>query len=182
MFFEVRTKLCSFALPLALFALMQGGSCAKSGVAGNLNATGGATNVVVASNANGAGGESQTNAKRGEGDSLKAAAKGVWGGRHVRLNVGDEGADIEFDCAHGSMEKLVLDASGNFNVSGFYVPERGGPVSIDEKERRIPARYSGRVEGESMNLTVTLENADGGPEPMSFTLTHGKDSRLVKCL
>jgi len=37
-------------------------------------------------------------------------ARGVWGGQHIRAEVTDSGADIEFDCAHGTIDQpIVLD-------------------------------------------------------------------------
>ena len=32
-------------------------------------------------------------------------ATGVWGGQHIRAEVTDRGADIEFDCAHGAIDQ-----------------------------------------------------------------------------
>ena len=33
----------------------------------------------------------------------KALPNGVWGGEHIRMDVTDSGADIEFDCARGTV-------------------------------------------------------------------------------
>jgi len=45
-----------------------------------------------------------------EQEKREHAANGTWGGRGVRLEVHDEGAQAEFDCAHGEItEPLVLD-------------------------------------------------------------------------
>ena len=48
-------------------------------------------------------------------------ATGVWGGPHVRLQVSDNGGEIEYDCAHGTIaQPLVLDAQGHFSVAGTH--------------------------------------------------------------
>ncbi|HEV2860922.1 MAG TPA: hypothetical protein VGX48_07955 [Pyrinomonadaceae bacterium] len=108
---------------------------------------------------------------------------GTWGGRGVVLVVTDEGASVEFDCAHGTIEgRIELDADGRFEVAGTFVPE-GGPTSVPAdgpaKEKNIKARYIGRVEGRKMTLDVKLPETVGGDG--ALTLTHGQEPRLEKC-
>src|SRR6266566_1134642 len=44
---------------------------------------------------------------------------GVWGGQGVAMDVEDNGATLEFDCAHGKIsEKMVADNNGKFRVKG----------------------------------------------------------------
>ena len=108
-------------------------------------------------------------------------AETSWGGEHVRADVRAESVNFEFDCAHGASEgPLAPGADGRFDLQGFFVAERGGPVRRDQKEKRRPARYSGRVEGETMTLSVTL--TESGDEIGTFTLTRGQPARLTKCL
>jgi hypothetical protein len=104
---------------------------------------------------------------------------GQWGGEHVRLDVAEEGARIEFDCAHGSIDApLDLDADGRFRVKGTFVREQGGPVHKDEAEDREPAVFSGQTDGRTMDLKVTLE---GGAGFSSFRLAFRQRGKLVKC-
>src|SRR6266849_4268008 len=57
------------------------------------------------------------------------AALGVWGGDHVTVTVASAGAHFEFDCAHGDVgTPLVLDGRGQFNATGTFVREHGGPI------------------------------------------------------
>ncbi len=118
----------------------------------------------------------------GAGDDAVAGglAAGSWGGRGVSLNVDADGARVEFDCAHGRMGKLSLGAGGAFEAAGVFVAERGGPSQINEKENERSARYSGKVAGKTMTLSVTLEGASASP--LTFTLTRGRTGRLAKCL
>ena len=104
---------------------------------------------------------------------------GLWGGDHVRMMVSDMGARLEYDCAVGTIDQpIVLDASGRFTAKGSYTPERGGP-SRDGSTAVARARYVGRVGGDTMKLTVTLET---GKEPVGvFTLKRGDDVLLTKC-
>ena len=97
----------------------------------------------------------------------------------MRMVVGDAGARLEYDCANGTIDQaIVLDAKGRFTAKGSHSPQRGGP------RREGPtgvarARYVGRVSGDTMRLTVTL---DAGSQPVGeFTLTRGHDVLLTQC-
>ena len=108
----------------------------------------------------------------------KTVATGTWGGEHVRLEISKTGAEVEFDCAHGQItQPIALDKRGNFDVPGTFIPEHGGPVRSDETPPSNPARYSGHLDGDSMNLTVTREKENLG----SFTLIRGSQGTLMKC-
>jgi hypothetical protein len=102
---------------------------------------------------------------------------GIWAGDHVVLEVSSGGAQINFDCAHGTIdESMALDASGNFDVKGSFARE-GGPTLQTEPTRA--ARYSGRVQGSSMTLSVLL--TDSKETMGTFALAQGASPRLVKC-
>jgi hypothetical protein len=104
---------------------------------------------------------------------------GIWGGPHVWMEVRQNGADLEFDCAHGSIdEPLILDASGEFDWKGTYVAERGGPATSAGVHKK--ARYHGRVDEDALQMVVSLagSRADIG----SFTLRKGVRGRLTKCV
>ena len=103
---------------------------------------------------------------------------GVWGGNHVRLEVGAKSANIEYDCAHGVIEgPLDIDANGRFNLRGTHTPERGGPIRSDDTKRSIPATFVGSISGDKMTLTLKLSDA----EEETFTLQKGKEANLFKC-
>jgi hypothetical protein len=106
-------------------------------------------------------------------------AEGTWGGNHVRLRVTASGGDIEFDCAHGELsEALKLDAEGRFDVAGTLTRE-GGPIRLDVPRTGRAARYTGRVEGQTMTLTVKFD--DKNQEAQALALTRGSEGRLWKC-
>lgn len=103
---------------------------------------------------------------------------GVWGGEHIRIEVGTKSATIEYDCAHGVIQgPLVVDSHGRFNLRGTHSLERGGPIRADEPERSQPATYTGSITGDRMTLTLKLANA----EDETFTLERGKEGELFKC-
>jgi hypothetical protein len=112
-----------------------------------------------------------------EGDRL---AEGTWGGPHAELTVRPDGATLELDCAHGTLgEPVAVGRDGRFRVSGTFTAERGGPVREGAEPEARPAVYSGRLEGETLTLVITLE---GGEEVGTFQLAHGRSGRITKCL
>ncbi len=112
-------------------------------------------------------------------DEKKALPAGEWGGKQVSLSVTDKGARLELACAHGSVETaILLDEEGRFDVAGVYVREGPGPVRLED-EGGEPARFSGRVDGDSMTLTV--ERTKGSRHVGTFELEKGRRVRIVKC-
>jgi hypothetical protein len=106
---------------------------------------------------------------------------GVWGGQGISMSVTANGATIEYDCAHGTIDgPIVPDAGGRFEVTGTHVFERGGPVREGEPEDRHPARYIGVVGGDTLTITVTV--IDQNRVVGTFTLTYGRPGRIVRCL
>ena len=109
---------------------------------------------------------------------IQRIATAVWGGEHIRIDVGANSATIEYDCAHGVIDgPLTLDSNGRFNLRGTHTPERGGPIRADEAERSEPATYTGSISGNKMTLTLTVPGADDE----TFTLEKGKQGELFKC-
>ncbi|MCA1593278.1 MAG: hypothetical protein LC754_11645 [Acidobacteria bacterium] len=106
--------------------------------------------------------------------------EGMWGGLHVRMQVSEDGAEIEYDCAHGTLDApLKLDGEGRFAVTGTHVREGHGPIRLGVPPASRPAHYTGRIEGRTMSLTVTLENSTEDLD--TFTLREGSAGRLWKC-
>lgn len=107
-------------------------------------------------------------------------AEGVWGGAHVRLNVREGGAELEFDCARGEISApFETDAEGRFDLPGTFTRESHGPIRIGKMPSARPARYSGRVAGRTMTLGVKL--ADAAQPLETYTLSRGSEGRLWKC-
>lgn len=106
---------------------------------------------------------------------------GIWGGKHISLEVTKNGGSVEFDCAHGAIEgKVTLDKQGRFSVSGTYVEEHGGPVRQSDKPATHSVLYSGEVKGKKMKLTIRRK--DNKKLIGTFNLTHGQEPSIVKCL
>jgi hypothetical protein len=106
---------------------------------------------------------------------------GTWGGERLGLEVSEQGARLEYDCAHGTIdEPIVPDASGRFEATGVHYREHGGPVNVDIPAETHPARYTGRTDGKTMTLTVEL--TDTGETLGTFALTYGEPPMILKCL
>lgn len=97
------------------------------------------------------------------------------------IQVEPDRANIEFDCARGSIEQpIFLNKKGRFDVAGIFVREHGGPVGENEPPDTHPARYTGRVYRKMMSITVTL--TDTMETIGSFTLIYGQSPYVTKCL
>jgi hypothetical protein len=117
----------------------------------------------------------------GASGRMDNVSTGIWGGQHMRLEVSSSGASIEYDCAHGTIDQpMTLDSKGYFDVRGTHVTERGGPIREGERSDASAARYTGRIQGETMTITVLL--SESKEIAGTFTLGYGKAPRLRKCL
>jgi ketosteroid isomerase-like protein len=115
-------------------------------------------------------------------DSARASRSpltGNWGGDHVGMQVTDRAAILDFDCARGSIEgPIPPDEQGRFDVPGTYVPEGPGPVRPDQLRGKA-ARYHGKVEGNTMTLSVELSGTDVSIG--TFALVRDRLPRIRKC-
>ena len=120
-------------------------------------------------------------AQSGPDVPTKAVPNGVWGGEHIRMEVNDSGADIEFDCARGSIsQRLELDDKGRFKVQGIYMAETPAPAAVDGgvPAPGVKATYTGTLSGSGMRLEVLIEGQD---VPRTFDLVQGDQGHLAKC-
>jgi len=117
----------------------------------------------------------------GKPRKMQTIPAGVWGGQGVRIHIEGSTATIEYDCANGTIKgPFKIDGKGKFKLQGSHVREHGGPIRVDEKRDQQPAIFSGWTDGKKMTLTVTLGN---GKETIgTFSLSHGQEGRLRKCL
>ena len=110
----------------------------------------------------------------------EALTPGVWGGQHIRFEVTERGANIEYDCAHGTIEgRIVVDSRGRFSVRGMHYEEHGGPVRIGEEAGGYPVRLSGIIGGSLLKLTVT--RAGTRRVIGTFTLARDREAEVFKC-
>lgn len=107
--------------------------------------------------------------------------EGEWGAEHIMLVADDAGGVLEYDCAHGTIdESLITNADGYFDFVGTHTRETGGPSQVDEESDIHPARYEGRVSGNTLTLTITL--TDSGDVLGPYSLVLGEPGLVYKCL
>lgn len=96
----------------------------------------------------------------------------------MRLDVSADGAEFEFDCAHGRIAEPLILNNGRFSARGRYVREVG-PVRRDDSEGGLRVYFKGQVDGSRMTLSFSL--AEDGSDTETYTLTHGAEAKLRKC-
>lgn len=105
---------------------------------------------------------------------------GEWGGEHIGVQINEDSAEIEFDCANGKIDqRIILDKNNKFDLTGTYTVEHSGPIRVDKPLPANPARYTGSINDKTMTLTVTL--IETKEVIGTFTLTHGTRARVMKC-
>jgi hypothetical protein len=108
-------------------------------------------------------------------------ALGLWGGSHVSMQITSAGGRVEYDCADGVIKGPIRpDGAGRFAATGTHTPGHGGPIREGEILPSFRARYDGQINGELMNLLVTL--VDTGVVLGPFELRRGSHGLLVRCL
>ena len=123
----------------------------------------------------------QTETSVGKSRKPQRVGAGTWGGQHIRMEVADGAATIEYDCAHGTINgPFTIDRKGRFSWRGTHTREHGGPIRSDETSSSRPARYTGWTDGKKITLTVTL--TDRNETLGTFTLVRGQQGRVFKCL
>ncbi|PYP07838.1 MAG: hypothetical protein DMD59_13950 [Gemmatimonadetes bacterium] len=101
---------------------------------------------------------------------------GMWGGENAALIADDTSAHIHIGCTYGNIHnRIMLDAGGRFDMAG----EQN--ITAHPVDRGIlhPARFSGRVIGSTMTLTVTLTDTTVTLGPV--LLWYGKEPRMGPC-
>ncbi|HEV8407718.1 MAG TPA: hypothetical protein VGQ34_07250 [Sphingomicrobium sp.] len=111
---------------------------------------------------------------------------GIWGGPHAGLEVQGGLADVQFDCASGTIDDpLYPAADGTFAVKGTYRTGAPGPIKVGEYFRSQSAIYSGQVAKAAtktgprlMTFRVAL---DDGTTLGPFTVQQGMPPQLTRC-
>jgi hypothetical protein len=101
---------------------------------------------------------------------------GTWGGDNAGLIVTDTSAHVHIGCTLGDTKGIIHpDADGSFTIDGTY------NVDAFPIDRGIthPARFAGKVGGNTMTLTVSLLDTARTLGPV--TLTYGKEPKMGPC-
>jgi hypothetical protein len=113
-------------------------------------------------------------------------AIGMWGGQHAGIAFEGGLADVQFDCATGTIDDAIYPAKdGSFSVKGTYRTGEPGPIKVGQFFTSKDAVYSGQItQGATkkaprlMTLNLTFEDGSTiGP----FRLTEGMHPQLTHC-
>ena len=155
------SKIMTFVLAFPLVLTFLAKDCARQSSDGNKNGDG-------------------NNRPSESSGKMDGAQIGTWGGEDISLEVTASGGQVEYDCAHGTIDqKIVPDARGRFDLRGTHVREHGGPVRRDETPDSHPARFTGEIKDNTMTLTVT--QSDTKETVGTFSLVYGQQPHLMKC-
>jgi len=112
---------------------------------------------------------------------------GLWGGPHAGANFSGGLADLQFDCASGTIDDpIMITDVGPFSVKGTFRTGASGPIKVGQFFKSQEALFSGEIaKGAAkssprvMTLSVALEDGTAlGP----FTLTEGAPPQITRCL
>lgn len=82
-------------------------------------------------------------------------AEGLWGGPVASLSLSRAGGALAYSCGAGTIDSMwTLSREGRFTATGKHF-FGGGPVP-PEGHPPHPARYTGRIDGSVMILTITV--------------------------
>ena len=116
----------------------------------------------------------------GAPDETPRSVTGQFGGTGAGLDTTPGAIRLTFDCATGSIDgPIALDEQGRFDVPGRLEREGPGPARPDSPKGGAAARYTGRLEGETLTLSVRPAGSDEVLGP--FTLIRGRVARIRSC-
>ncbi|HYX45475.1 MAG TPA: hypothetical protein VE820_01425, partial [Sphingomicrobium sp.] len=73
-------------------------------------------------------------------------AIGIWGGEHAGIAFEGGLADVQFDCATGTIDDAIYPAKdGSFSVKGTYRTGEPGPIKVGQFFTSKDAVYSGQI-------------------------------------
>jgi hypothetical protein len=107
-------------------------------------------------------------------------ALGQWGGDSGAMIVSDTAMHLHINCTYGDVSgRIALRSDGTFDVAGSYLL-RAFPIAVGPP---MPARFTGRVNGSSATVTVTvtdtLQRATVVRGPVIVTFR--REPRLMPC-
>jgi len=111
---------------------------------------------------------------------MQRVSTGMWGALHIRVDVGQSSASIEYDCANGTIDgPLMFDSKGQFTWRGTHRREGPGPIRVGHEPKGRPAIYTGSIKGDTMTLTVKFTDTNEVLD--TYTLKRGSYGKVFKC-
>src|SRR5258706_14660681 len=70
---------------------------------------------------------------------MQRIATGSWDAPHIRIDVGQGSATIDYDCANGTIDgPLTFDSKGRLTLHGTYRREVPGPIRVGHELKGSP--------------------------------------------
>lgn len=111
-------------------------------------------------------------------EPLDSVPLGPWGSDSLVLNVAESGASATFNCALGTIDApLALDAEHRFDLPGTYTQGTGAFPPTPPPP--VAARYQGRTDGRTMEITVTL--VEPPVRIGTYRLERGRNTGILHC-
>jgi hypothetical protein len=95
----------------------------------------------------------------------------------VALEIGDGGAMIREPCGEIALDAIRPDAGGRFSAPGRMTTYTPGPQRADDAPSTTPVAVTGRIEGETMMLSI----AQPGAPVRELTLHKGRRAKVIRC-
>lgn len=106
-------------------------------------------------------------------------AAGVWGADGANLTVAADHALLELSCAQGTIASpLVVASGGTIQADGTF-GRVGGAAPPDGIFPSYAARYSGRLAGDALTLTIRVPAT--AQELGPFVLRRDRRGRIIYC-
>ena len=98
----------------------------------------------------------------------------------VEFSPSTDGGTLEYDCAAGTIKGAIHpNSNGEFTATGTHEAFAAGPQPADATPPTVTANYVGSVSGTTMILQV---QPAGAARMTSYTLTHGRRAKLIRCM
>jgi hypothetical protein len=105
---------------------------------------------------------------------------GNWGGDSAGVIVSDTAMHLHIKCTYGDVSgRVPVGANGSFDVAGSY-QLRAYPIEIGPP---VPARFTGRLRGAYVTITVTVNDTVDHKSVVlgPVTAIYGREPRLWPC-
>lgn len=108
-----------------------------------------------------------------------APLTGEWGGPQSRFHLTETGGTLDLACASVHISSpLHPGADGRFTAEARYEDFTGGPTLADTPPATTLAHFSGRVDGNIMQLSIQRA---GDKTTQDFVLERGRRVKLIRC-
>lgn len=105
---------------------------------------------------------------------------GTWGGQDIELQLTTTGGTMKLGCGGGVLAApLIPDNGGRVSALGETTPGMGAPPPPNYVPPHYQVRYTGRVDGKHLTLSVT--RVDDASITTRYALVRGRSGTIYLC-